>query len=40
VENLQKTLDKFDTYGLSKDADFVDMLSKMLVWDPKQRISP
>lgn len=35
VESLYQTLNKFENYGLSKDLDFMDLLSKMLQVDPK-----
>ena len=40
VANIPGTLSKFETYGLAQDANFIDVLSKMLELDPKKRISP
>jgi len=40
VGNLKSTLNKTDNYGLYRDDDFMDLLGKMLEFDPQNRISP
>lgn len=34
------TLKKFEAYGLNKNPALVDLISRMLKGDPKERISP
>ena len=40
TSRFQKRLNKLDCYELAKSASFADLLSKMLHFDPKNRISP
>ena len=40
LTNLTATLKKYECYGLDQDAYFMDLLHKMLDFNPTRRISP
>jgi len=40
LKSLEKTLRKYECYGLEKDPDFMDLLLRMLDPNPRNRPSP
>ena len=40
LKNLPATLKKHECYGLDQNPDFMDLLNKMLDWNPSRRIAP
>jgi len=40
IKNMQGTLKRYECFGLDKDPEFMDLLLRMLDFNPMRRISP